>query len=327
MFVLRLKSGKWTQFEYLDEVEEVEHGPENIIHVQKMDSVLPADFIGLSEHVNEPTNNQLVMRDEYSLDLTTFRAVRYDMEPKEVGIDSERLVVSYKGVTMVIPASLKGFEYIIINDDAIFINHNHVVSLVLPLEYPDYRLGYGIYVDTTGENELISQSSSGFYFSDYFVGTITKTDFHTKSLTPIVKVRGVSSRNLASYNGLSWFILENSMVAVLNDSGTAYYRKDRVIVSAEYSVQGNKKFEGDRYMIRARLGDLCVVDMLTGILTRVRGVSRLNSCGLVPGHWFPGFSNGVFGVWAFTDECFTRLHEELEEKRGVEEKDEYFLTI
>lgn len=315
-------------------MEDVYWGPENTIQVQIMDSVIPADFVGICGHFGEAKNHELLMEIEgveYSLDPTTFNAVRCDdyQEAREVSYDSEKLVVSYEGVTMVLPPEMRGFGRVIINEDAINVKHEHITSFVLPLEYPDFRQGYRVYADVIGgDNRCINERgcSSGMIFANFGPGcTVSKADFYRKQMVHVVNYYTSSPINLATYNGLSWLTVLDSTVAVLNDSEPAYYRKDRLMPNANHSIQGKTKLGGDR-LIMCENGPIYVIDLLTGIMTRVRGASRLSSCGLV-GHWFPPFSGGVLGVWAFSDECLRRLHKELDAQRKEGERDEYQLRL
>lgn len=143
----------------------------------------------------------------------------------------------------------------------------------------------------------------------------------------MVKCTDGTTLNLPTYNELSWFDCSHSAVAVLHDSNACYYRKDRVLPRADgRAIQGKKKLGGERFLVQAD-GPLSAMDLLTGIMTRVRGASRLSSGDEVPGHWFAGFSEGKFGIWAFTDECFRRLHRDLDEQRRQGERDEYQLGV
>ncbi|KAG5358558.1 hypothetical protein CJU89_5174 [Yarrowia sp. B02] len=321
VFVSRLRNAKWTHIESFEEVE-APPGKKTQVQILKARQVygrLPSDFRGLLvECDRSKLNEELILKDKYAIDGRTLRAREIIPERDEMGkvvsADADKAEITYKGVSVVLPAKFAELTNIYMND-AVIVARSGSECYLLPRDSTDFREGQGFgYSQQYYESPEFSNRSS--YISSFY-GETSETP-RTFRLADLYQKRMVdlfaTSQNIdavATFNGLVWFTKCTgkglAYVPVLLDEGKMYYRKDKMVHGIDgrfWGDQGSKSRDAQRFTCYGTETGAEVIDLINGTVTDIETDSEAS-------HIFTGFSNGEFGAWYFSPKMMDGLNKML----------------
>lgn len=337
-FVGRLNSGKWQAVQTVDDIKLSPVGVKtatSVILATDTEKALGSGF----KCLREPTTVKLI--DNYDLELNILMACKtegVDLSKQTLFVESDKIVVMFADPRIpqikLPPPSFFGLPASVAESSlSVSVGDQHIVATfsgpeeivyVMPREAPYYYYGQGFkYTADMGRDvtNYILPSAHALRLSNEepdTKGTFFLSDMPHKRLVSLYEADSQSTP-VAVYDGLLWVALHRrsqpmSLVPVLIDlkgaaeeaDGTivlskVYWRESRVIsgLKGRRQITGTAKSKNThRYVSLCRDSEeVDIVDLATGTVTLVAGAGEV----------FPGFTDGRFEAWQYTDKTFGRF--------------------
>lgn len=321
VFVARLRSSKWRAIESVEQVDTPpgKKSEARILPAIQVYGRLPSDFRGLLVGCDHSkVNEELILKDKYAIDGRSLRAREIIPGRDEMGridsVDGHKVQVTYKDISVVLPAKMAELTNIYMND-AVIVARSGTECFLLPRVSTDFRDGQGFgYSQKYYESPEFSNRSS--YISTYYQDapqtsrTFRLADLYHKRMVDLFST-SANIDAVATFNGLVWFTKCTgkglAYIPVFLDGTNMYYRKDRMIHGIDgrfWGDQGSKSRDAQRYTCYGTEAGAEIIDLANGTVTDIETADDAS-------HIFAGYSNGEFGAWYFSSKMMEGLKKML----------------
>lgn len=305
VFVGRLKSEKWkTAQDFGKWTCKNEVTKTHTIVALDTKSSLPHDYLGLSERgfiYQRWWKKPRLPKIFCPLSLTYYRDEEEDFyRPLIVFEDKTRMVVVFEDWGFVLPSYMRHFDgFHHTNEAFVFCCSRRKTAYIVPSEDTDFRNGkcFELAFDKSGGDRIIAKSPSSPLVinrrGDYSVVDVynhrqVEMPLSTDTAEPSLHPR-------AMYHGLIWKSLDwrnRILVPMFVDSGTWYYREDKIIVTKAGNKWKQCGVDSERFLFRHGNCRLEIIDLLTQTITHVEEPEAGAAV------MYPGFSGNQLGAWS-----------------------------
>lgn len=319
VFVARLRSSKWRAIESVEQVDTPpgKKSEARILPAIQVYGRLPSDFRGLLVGCDHSkVNEELILKDKYAIDGRSLRAREIIPGRDEMGridsVDGHKVQVTYKDISVVLPAKMAELTNIYMNDAVIVARSGtecfccHVSQLIFETARDLGTAKSTTNLQSSPTDQVTSRLTTKMLLRhrERFVWLTCITNawliyFQRQQISTLWPLSIVWFTKCTG-KGLAY-------IPVFLDGTNMYYRKDRMIHGIDgrfWGDQGSKSRDAQRYTCYGTEAGAEIIDLANGTVTDIETADDAS-------HIFAGYSNGEFGAWYFSSKMMEGLKKML----------------